>query len=138
MTGAGEALQAGVVVALRAAAGLAGASVFDAPPVRAALPFLVVDEPLLTDWSAKDWDGREARLAVLIHDEGERPVRLRALAAAAERAVLALPAVLDGGWRVAGVVPVRSRVARADARRWLASGEFRVRLWRAPGDGEGE
>ena len=75
-----EVLLAATIARLRGTAGLAGAGVFDAPPVRAALPYVQVEEPLLADWSTKSWAGREGRLTVLVLDGGERPVRLRTLA----------------------------------------------------------
>lgn len=60
---------------LRGRAGLAGLAVFDAPPVRAVVPYAVVDEPVMGPWGTKSWAGYEARIAVGLWDEGERPVR---------------------------------------------------------------
>ena len=54
-----EALLAATIAQLRGAAGLVGASVFDTAPVRSALPYVQVEEPLLSDWSTKSWAGRE-------------------------------------------------------------------------------
>lgn len=126
-------LQAAAVARLRASPALAGTGVFDAPPVRAALPYALVDEPLLADWSTKSWTGREARLSVLVHDAGERPVRLRSLAAAAEEALLSLGGDRGGeladGWRIAGVAPLRNRIVRG-GERWIAGIEVRVRVYR--------
>ncbi|WP_287459524.1 DUF3168 domain-containing protein, partial [Sphingomonas sp.] len=124
-----EVAQAAVVAALRVALGDA-AAVFDAPPVRAALPHVVVEQPELVDWSTKDWRGREGRIVVAAYDGGERPVRLRALAARIEDAVEAVPAAPGDGWRVATLRFVRSRVARAPGDRWVATSEFVVRLYR--------
>jgi len=111
-------------VRLRAA--LAGASVFDAPPVRSAWPYVVIDMPVLSDWGTKDAAGREGRVVVQLFDEGEVPVRLRTLAAAAEGAVLSAPVALDG-WRIVSLVFVRSRVVR-EGKGWIGSVEFRVRM----------
>ncbi|WP_082731856.1 MULTISPECIES: tail completion protein gp17 [unclassified Sphingomonas] len=122
-------LQAAMLAAIGEVAGLAGA--FDAPPVRAALPHAVVEEPLIADWGTKDQDGREARATVTIRDAGERPERLRALGDAVEAAVLDIAAELGGGWRVASLVLVRSRVVREGAGRWALISEFRVRGLRA-------
>ena len=122
-------LQAAAVARLRASPALAGTGVFDAPPVRAALPYALVDEPLLADWSTKSWTGREARLSVLVHDAGERPVRLRSLAAAAEEALLSLGGDLADGWRIASVAPLRNRIVRG-GERWIAGIEVRVRVYR--------
>lgn len=121
-------LQAALADALRAADGLAAlTAVFDAPPVRAALPHATVEETVLADWSTKDMAGREGRAAVTLRDGGERPVRLRELAGAAEEAVLAMPRELGGGWRIASLVFVRGRVVR-EGQGWTATSEFRVRM----------
>jgi hypothetical protein len=125
-TGAGEAVQAAVVAALAGA--LDGAAVFDAAPVRASPPFAVVEEPAAADWSAADVDGRELRLTVTITDVGERPVRLRALMTAAERAVAGLSGAM-GDWQVASVVLARSRIVRT-GERWRGGVEWRVRVAR--------
>ncbi len=122
---AGTVLQAMLVARLRGT--LLTASVFDAPPVRAARPYVVVDTPVLTDWGTKDAAGREGRVIVQVFDVGEVPERLRGLAAAAEVAVLSAPSALDG-WRVASLTFVRSRVVREGEGRWIGAIEFRVRM----------
>lgn len=124
-------LQAALVEALSDAEGLAALTkVFDAPPARAGLPYAVVDEPVLIDWSAKDWTGREGRFAVVLRDSGERPVRLRALVAAVEEAVTGMAAELGEGWRIVWVRLGRERVALGADGRWLAMSEFVARLRR--------
>ncbi|WEK44200.1 MAG: DUF3168 domain-containing protein [Candidatus Sphingomonas colombiensis] len=122
-----EAVQAAAVAALREALG--EVAVFDAPPVRAALPNVVIEPPLMVDWSAKDWRGREGRVVVSAFDRGERPVRLRELAAAIEEAVEAMPAALGDAWRLVSARLVRSRIARAGDDRWVATSEFVVRIY---------
>lgn len=129
MSGAGEVLRAAVVTALRGEASLAATlnGVFLGPAVRASPPFAEVAETLSTDWSTKDQDGREVRLAVLIRDATETPARLMTLADTAEAAMLAMPRDLDG-WRIASLVFVRNRIAGEAPGRWLASVEFRARV----------
>ena len=122
-------LAAVIADVLRDSPGLEAATVFDAPPVRAAHPFVVVAEPVVIDLSAGFTVGREARVPVLIEDHSERPERLRALVAAAEEALTALPSGLPGGWRVTVNRLARSRVVKTGAR-WVATIEWRVRLWR--------
>lgn len=122
---AGAVLQAAVVAALE---GIVTA--FDAPPVRGAAPYAVVEAPVLADWSTKDIAGREGVVAVTIHDEGERPVRLRAIQGTAEDAVLELARDVGGGWRWVVLVLARSRMVRREGLRWVATSEFRVRMLR--------
>ena len=128
----GELLQAALAAALREDAVLAEGltAVFDALPVRSARPWALVEEPALTDRGTKDAAGREARIAVVLHDTGERPVRLRGLAGAVEQVVAALPAELGEGWRIASLALLRSRVLREGEGRWAALVEFRVRMLR--------
>ncbi len=123
---AGAVLQAGVVAQLQAALDCA---VFDAPPVRAAIPHAVVEDPVLGDWSTTTWRGREGRLVVTLHDGGERPVRLRAALGAAEAAVEGLDPLLSDGWRLVRAQLVRSRVLRV-GERWRGTSEFLVRMYR--------
>ena len=119
--------QAAMVAALRGHDGLAVTGVFDAPPVRRALPYAVVEEAVLGDWSTKDMAGREGRLAVAIHDGGERPVRLRALVGEAEAAIAGMAPELGEGWRIVTLTLVRSRIVR-EGERWAAMSEWRVRM----------
>lgn len=124
----GEAL----VAALKAHAGVARVvtAVFDAPPVRAARPYAEVAEALLTDWSTKDLAGREGRIAIVLRDAGERPLRLRELAGEVDAAVEDLPRDLGEGWRIASLVPVRSRIVREGEGLWAGTNEYRVRMLR--------
>lgn len=115
---------------LAALQGLAECPVFDAAPARARVPFGVVGEPVLLPWPASGVEGWEARLTLVLTDEGERPVRLRVLAAAAEGMVL--PVVIEG-WRVAGWRLVRSRMVRGSGGRWTATLEWVARVFRAEG-----
>lgn len=128
--------QDAIAGALRAALADAGAlsvpvnGVFDAPPPRAVRPYLLVDDPVLTDWGTKDQDGREVRLAVLVRDIGPARQRARALAADVEAVVTALPAALGGGWRIVSRVLVRTRVVGEDDGGVSAVVEYRVRMLR--------
>lgn len=132
---AGARLQAAVVRALKGDPALAGVAVFDAPPMRAAAPHAVVGEPVLADWSAVGVSGRQGRIDLVLHDGGERPVRLRAQLAAAEDAVAGMPADLGEGWRAVRLLLMRSALARVPDRsgadRWAASASFAVRVLRA-------
>lgn len=103
--------------------------VFDAPPVRMPTPYVVVEEPVLIDWSTKDIAGREGRVTIRVHDIGERPMRLRALAGLAEDALEMMDPELGEGWRMVTIALLRSRIVRAKDG-WTAMSEFRVRMLR--------
>jgi hypothetical protein len=120
-------LRAAVVADLGAVARM---TVFDAPPVRGAVPHAVVGEAMLTDWSGAAFTGREGRFAVTLTDEGEVPVRLRTLVAAVEDRLPEMARDLGQGWRIAALRLAGGRMRRERAR-WTATVEFQVRLYRA-------
>lgn len=128
-------LQAAVVAHLREAGG-GLLQVFDAPPVRAAPPFVVVGEPVLKDWSTATWRGFEGTLPIEMRDPGqgagERPERLREFSGLIEEGVEALPRALGGGWRIVRLMLMRGRVLR-EREGWRAVSEFAVRLYREDG-----
>ena len=127
---AGAVVQAAVVAAVRAALGNAVSAVFDAPPVRSAMPYALVEEPVLSDWSTKDAAGREGRGSVLIHDSGEVPVRLRDLGGRVETAVAAMPSEPGDGWRIVVLTLTRSRIVKQRDGHWSALIEHRVAMLR--------
>jgi len=125
---------------LRAVEGPSGErlTVFDAPPVRASLPHAVLEEPELSLWEAAGVRAFEGRLALVLNDAGERPVRLRALGQAAEEALGAMGGEIGGGWRLVRCRLVRSRLVRGRATgsggdRWRWTSEFAVKLFRMDG-----
>lgn len=104
---------------------------FDAPPVRAALPYAVVEDAALARWGGAGIDGREGRVRIVLHDAGERPVRLRGLSAAVDEAVAGFSGDLGEGWRVVSLRLVRTRVVRSGGGdRWTAMSEFAVKIYR--------
>ena len=127
---AGAVVQAAVVAAVREALGDAVSAVFDAPPVRSAMPYALVEEPVLSDWSTKDAPGREGRVSVLIHDSGEVPVRLRDLGGRVETAVAAMPSEPGDGWRIVVLTLTRSRIVKQRDGHWSALIEHRVAMLR--------
>ena len=109
-------------------------SAFDAPPVRRAMPVIVVEEPVLGAADATGVLGRIGTVSVTTSDAcagaGERPVRLRTTIAAVEAAVAAMPAALGEGWRIAGLRLAKSRIVRGKADQWIGTSDFAVRLFR--------
>lgn len=112
---------------LSALAGIEGINgVFLERPVRASPPYLVLGELAGSDWGAKDAPGRELRIIVRVHDEGESWMRAATLQGEAARAIEALPRTL-GDWSLGAVVLLRARTLRDGTRGWLATVEYRVR-----------
>jgi hypothetical protein len=122
---ASAALVAAAMAALRDVAGLSG--VQEEMPVQAAAPHAMVGAGLETDWSHKSGTGRELRLTVMLRDQGERPARLRALAAEAEAALQEMPVELDG-WRLVTLNFVRSMTVAESTGRWTLTLDYRARM----------
>ena len=126
-------LNQAVTQAVRAAPELAQLSdVFSSEPERARRPYATLDEAVLNEWGTKDRPGREARVTLILRDEGEAPTRLRALADAAEAALLATPEIPGGEWQLVSMAVLRSRVLSDGNGRWAAMIDFRARLLAVP------
>lgn len=122
---AGEALQAAAMAAL---GGIGGLGLYEGPPVQAAFPYAVVEAGPESDWGYKNGQGREVRLAVTLHDKGERPVRLKALMSAAEAALEAMGEV--EGWQLVTMRFLRSRLVRDAKGQWAGAIDYRARMLR--------
>jgi hypothetical protein len=122
---ASAALVAAAMAALRDVAGLSG--VHEEMPIQAAPPHVMVGAGLETDWSHKSGAGRELRLTIILRDQGERPTRLRALAADAAAALEGMAAPL-GGWRLVTLVFVRSMTVAESVGRWALTLDYRARM----------
>ena len=131
---AGQIVQAAIVRQLTTRAALDGCAVFAMPPLRAALPHAVVEDPVLASWNAATLTGREGRVTILLRDDGERPVRLRRLQAQVEDLIATMAADLGAeGWRLVRMRLLRSRIVRGRNEQWTATSEFEVRVYRANG-----
>ncbi|MFN3434639.1 MAG: DUF3168 domain-containing protein [Sphingomonas sp.] len=104
--------------------------VFDAPPTRSAMPYLVVEHPVLAADDAVGVAGRRGMLAVTCSDGGSSPERVRASLAAVETALAALPGAIGEGWRVTAVRLARSTVGQAKGEGWSGTSVFAVRMYR--------
>lgn len=127
---AAAAVQAALVAALAGHAGLAGVGIYDGPPARAPYPYVAIGEGASGDWSHKTGRGREHRIAITLWDDGASAARLHGLMAAAEDAIEAMPAALDGH-RIASLVFLRARVTRDPDGPWAGTVEYRVRTLEA-------
>jgi hypothetical protein len=128
MTGAGQALAEAAQIAFRAVDGLNG--VYDGPPLAAAFPYATVETGPESDWSHKSGKGRETRLSILLFDKGERPERLRDIAAAVESKAAGIGPDLPG-WRLVNLVFLRGSLLRNTGAAWTAAIEYRARLLEA-------
>lgn len=125
---AGGVVRAAVLARLRSDPAVASHRVVEGAAARvAAVPFVVLRDVAITDWSTKDRAGRELRVSLAVRDEGESGVRAEAIGAAAEAALLALPGSLDG-WRVVTATPVRNAVLHEGGQRWAALVDVRIRM----------
>ena len=127
MASANEALAAAARGALAGVGGLNGA--YDGAPLTASLPYATIELGPEKDWSWKDGEGREIRLAVTVRDGGERPARLRALMAEVEAALTGLGGGIEG-WRIVNVVLVGGRTAQKRKAEWAGFVEVKVRMER--------
>lgn len=122
---AGAALIAAAMAALRDIGGLTG--IHEAMPLQAAPPYATVEAGLESDWSHKSGSGRETRLTVTLRDQGERPTRLRGLAAEVASALEGLGPELEG-WRLVTLNFVRGMTTAESAGRWALTIDYRARM----------
>ncbi|WP_375251101.1 DUF3168 domain-containing protein [Sphingomonas sp.] len=100
-------------------------------PREAAVPLVQLRDVNAADWGTKDRAGREVRIGLAIRDAGDSGARVQAIGAAAESALLSLPAGLPG-WRVVSAAPVRSSLfhegGAGAGQRWTMLVDVRFRL----------
>jgi hypothetical protein len=102
-----------LLLALRDDRTLAGQinGIYDGAPLQAIVPYAVIGDMAGNDWGTKDRAGRELIITLSLYDRGENAGRLALLASAIHTAIGALPRQL-GGWNIASMVPLRSRLVR--------------------------
>lgn len=100
--------------------------VFHRMPARIAVPFVVLDDVLATDWSTKDRPGREARLAFSVRDGSDDAAPGAAIMATVEARLAAMPGS-GTGYRLVSLWPLRSRTVRIGAL-WVFTLDCRARL----------
>jgi hypothetical protein len=124
-----QALHGAVVSALEAHPVMTAAmcGVFDGPAPRVSFPYVSIANGSVSDWSTKTIKGREIILMLTVWDDGEDVARLQNLMQAVEDSVGAIPRDL-GGWRVASLVYLRSRIVRNADGPWAGMIDHRVRV----------
>lgn len=121
-------LQQAVIAHLSAHPALAELTgVYEGPPPRAAFPYAVIGDGLVSDWSTKTEPGREVRFAINVWDDGEEPARLHRLTAGVETAMATLPNTLPHG-RIISLVLVRAMIVRDSSGPWAGLVEHRIRI----------
>ncbi|MEX6723395.1 DUF3168 domain-containing protein [Parapedomonas caeni] len=129
MASAQLAVQKAVYDTLRADPGLMAAvtGVFDHVPDGQPLPYVQVGENLVSDWSAKDFTGREHRLSVHVWSHYPGQAQARALLDLVDAALEHAPALLDGH-RLVGLRFLAARVLRdADGETHHGIADYRAR-----------
>lgn len=96
-------------------------------PSRTALPWLGIVASSAADWSVKDRQGREVRVALELHCRGDDPAAAGALVAAVEARVEAMPRG-QSGFEIAGTQFLRARAEQRPGNLRAVLIEYRFRL----------
>lgn len=104
-------LEAAIRAAISAALGGKINGIWHDPPLTASPPFVRLSDLITAPWSAKGFDGMEARLTTAVLTGGEDRATAADLSAALEAAVLAMPASIEGA-RIVLATPLRRRMVR--------------------------
>ena len=96
-------------------------------PARAALPWLAIAASAGADWSVKEAEGREIRIALELHCRGDRPDTAATLVTAIEARIAAMPAG-QRGFRLVSTRFLRSRAEQRPAGTRAVLIEYRFRL----------
>ena len=96
-------------------------------PARTALPWLAIAASASADWSAKDRDGREIRVALELHCRGDRPDAAASLISVIEARIATVPAAQTGFQIVTSrFLRARAEQRAANTRAVLIEYRFRV------------
>ncbi len=111
MTPIDLALETAIRAAITDALGGTINGIWHDPPLTASPPFVRLSDLITAPWSAKGFDGMEARLTIALVTGGEDRAASSDLSAALEAAVLAMPPVIEGA-RIVLTTPLRRRMIR--------------------------
>ena len=122
-------LRAALIAWLAADPALSGQlnAIVEEAPSRTALPWLAIAASASADWSAKDRQGREVRIALELHCRGDKADSAAALCAAIESRIAALPPA-QPGWRVVSATFLRARAEQRGANTRAVLIEYRFRV----------
>lgn len=95
-------------------------------PPRVGPPWLAIAASASADWSTKDRQGREVRIALELHSRGDEVATDAALVTAIDRRIEALPRAQDG-FDIATIGFLRARTERRPANHRATLLEYRFR-----------
>ncbi|MFM5906084.1 MAG: DUF3168 domain-containing protein, partial [Novosphingobium sp.] len=121
--------RAALLAWLAADPALSGAlnAIVEEAPARTAMPWLAIAASAGADWSVKDRDGRELRLALELHCRGDRPESAATLVSAIEQRLAAMPRD-HAGFTLVSCQFLRSRAEQRAANTRAVLIEYRFRL----------
>ena len=120
-------LRAALIEWLRADPALAALNAIEEEsPLAASRPWLGISASASTDWSTKDRQGREIRIAFELQSRGDDPAGDAMLSLAIERRIASLPAS-QTGFDVASAIFLRARAERRPRNNRATLIEFRFR-----------
>ncbi|MEO6092183.1 MAG: DUF3168 domain-containing protein [Novosphingobium sp.] len=96
-------------------------------PSRTSLPWLAIAASASIDWSCKTNAGREVRIAVELHCQGDRPDTAAVLVGAIEQRIASLPRA-QPGFTVVAAQFLRARAEQRGANARAILLEYRFRL----------
>lgn len=102
-------------------------SVTEEAPAKAAMPWLAIAASASADWSIKERDGREIRIALELHCRGDRADTAAGLIRAIEARITALPRTQDT-FEVASCQFLRARTQQRAGNVRAILTEYRFRI----------
>lgn len=101
--------------------------VFEQASDRLTAPYIAIADSVSSDWSVKGRQGRELRIALAVHDEGDDAARLMQICALVEQHLSDMPTG-QPGFDLVALQFLRARTRRGEDGRWQALLEYRARI----------
>lgn len=102
-------------------------AVTEEAPSRTALPWLAIAASASADWSTKEQDGREVRIALELHCRGDQPDAASTIVARVEKRLRQMPSD-QGTFQVASTTFLRARAEMRSANTRAVLLEYRFRV----------